>query len=183
MGDPTTIAGASMGAQAAGTGIKAFGDWFSGQASSNQYTYQAGVARINAQLAKQDAIYATRVGEVEAQQQGMRGRAIVGRTTVGYGAGNISTATGSPSRVLASETAITQANEGTVRANAAKRAYGFNVAAAEDTASAGALDIAADTAKTASYINMASTIVGGSGNVADKWMQQGQYFPGGSTIG
>lgn len=176
-----SLAAGAAGAGIVGTGVKAFGDYFSGQAQSNQFQYQAGVARANAILAKQDAIYATRVGEVEAQQQGMRGRAIVGRTTVGYGAGNISTATGSPSRVLSSETAITQANEGTVRANAAKRAYGFNVAAAEDTASAGALDIAAGTAKEASYMTMASTLIGGAGNVADKWLQAGQYFPGGAS--
>ncbi len=176
MGDPTTIAGASMGAQAAGTGIKAFGDWFSGQAQSNQFQYQAGVAAANAQLARQDAIYETRMGEVKAQQVGMRGRAEVGRTRVGYGAGNISTATGSPANVLRSETALTQADEATTRANAAKRAYGYNVAAAEDTAQAGMYRTAADTAVTASYINMASTIVGGAGNVSDKWLQSGQYF-------
>ena len=169
-----TVAAGGQGSSVLGTAIKAYGDWFSGQATSNMYNYQAGIARANAMLAKQDAIYARSVGEVEAQQSGMRTRAQVGATRAGYGAGNISSASGSAAAVLKSETAIGQANEATIRANAAKRAYGFQVAAAEDVAQAGAFETAASTAKTASYINMASTIIGGAGQVSTQYLQARQ---------
>ena len=172
--------GASLGQglSGLGAGVQAWGDWFSGQAQSNMYKYQAGVALANAQIAKQDAIYATSIGEVEAQQSGMRTRAQVGATRVGYGAGNISTATGSAARVIRSETALGQANEATIRASAAKRAYGFNVAAAGDIATAGADQAAASNAVTASYFNIASTIIGGAGQVATQYsraQQSGLY--------
>lgn len=167
-----------MGSTVAGGGIKAFGDWFTGKAQSNLFNYQAGIARANAILAKQDAAYATQIGEVEAQQSGMRTRAQIGATRAGYGAGNISTASGSPAKVLASETTIGQANEATIRGSAAKRAYGFNVAAAEDVAQAGAFDVAATTARQASYLNIASTIIGGAGQVSGQYLtarQQGIF--------
>ncbi len=181
MADPVSMF--AVGSSVAGTAIKAYGDWFAGDAQAKQAQYQAELARVNARLAKQDAIYETQRGEVQAQQVGLKERARVGATKVAFGAGNIDVATGSPAKVVSSEIAIGQANEATVRANAAKRAYGFNVAAAQDITQAGIFDTAASTAKTASYINMASTIVGGAGNVADKWLQGSQYFPQGSSPG
>lgn len=177
-GGGSSVAGFGTGMSLLGTAVTAFGDWFSGEAQANFYNYQRGVALANAQIARQDAIYATQVGEVEAQQSGMRTRAQVGATRVGFGAGNISSASGSPAAVLKSEVAIGQANEATLRANAAKRAYGFDVAAAEDVAQAGAYEAAAKTARTASYINIASTIIGGAGQVSTNYLKGQQYGVG-----
>lgn len=171
MADPATLAGAGAGAGLIGTGIKAFGDYYTGKSQSNMYNYQAGIALANASVAKQDAQYALQSGEVQAQQYGMRTRAQVGATKVGYAAGNISAASGSAKNVIASETAIGQQNQGIVRADAAKRAYGFNVAAAGDVATAGADEVGAATSREASGINMASTILGGVSSVSSKWSQ------------
>lgn len=174
MSNPAAMAGASGGASLAGTAITAFGQYYSGKAQSNMYNYQSGVAQANATLAKQDANYTIASGEVSAQQSGMRTRGQVGATRVGYGAGNIDSTTGSAKNVIASETEIGQQNQGIIRADAAKRAYGFNVSAAEDVAQAGAYQVAARTSREAADINIASTIIGGAGSVSSKWSQAGQ---------
>ena len=44
MADPVSLAVIGMGAAAAGGGVSALGSLFSGQAQSNMYNYQAGVA-------------------------------------------------------------------------------------------------------------------------------------------
>ena len=183
MADPVTLATVGMGVTAAGGAVGAFGALKTGEAQSNMYTYQAGVARVNAAVAKQDAQYATAAGEVEATNSGLRTRAEVGSTRAGMAAGNVDVNTGSGARVLKSETEIGQENQATIRANAAKRAYGFDVKAASDTASAGALDIAATTSKESGDINAISTILGTAGSVSSKWLQAGQVFGSGSTGG
>jgi hypothetical protein len=179
-GPAATVAlGTSAGS--AVTGV--IGNLFQGQAQSNMYKYQAGVARVNAAVAKQDSNYAREAGDVEATNSGLRTKAEVGSTRAGMAAGNVDINTGSGSRVVASETAIGQENQATIRANAAKRAYGFDVKAAGDTATAGAMDVAATTSKEAGDISAISTVIGSAGNVASKWLQAGQVFPGGSPSG
>ena len=185
MADPVTmIAVGGMAASAIGGLVSAGGSMYQGQAQSNMFGYQAGVARVNKVLADQDAAYARAAGEVEAQQIGMRGRAQVGATKVGFAAGNIDTSTGSAKQVLGSETELTQYSEALTRANAAKKAYGFEVGGAMDTAQAGAYDVAATTSKTAGDIGAVSSILGAAGNVSSKWMQgqQAGVF-GGSNSG
>jgi hypothetical protein len=177
MADPVSLAAIGIGSSVAGGGVGAIGSILSGQAQGKQASYQAGVARTNAVIAQQDANYALGSGEVEAQQSGERTRFQVGATKVGFGAGNVAGA--STNRVLASETEIGQQNEGIIRANAAKRAYGFNVSAAEDTAQSKVYDRAASNDVTAGDIGAVSTILGTVGSVASKWSQASQSF--GST--
>lgn len=167
-------------AQLAATGIQAIGAYDTGEAQRNMYNYQAGVALADATVKRQDAIYAMQSGEVQAQQAGMRGREVVGNTKAGFAAGNISLASGSPSRVISSDTAITQTNEGIIRADAAKRAYGFNVAAAGDVSTASADIAAGNNAMSAARLNVASTILRGVGSVSSKWIQASQSFGSGS---
>ncbi len=172
MADPVSaVAIGGMAASVAGGILGAGGSMYSAEAQAAQATYQAGVARVNARIAQQDADYARAAGEVEAQQVGMRGRAQTGATRVGFGAGNIDTSSGSAARVLKSETELTQFDEATTRANAAKRAWGFETEQAGDVAQAGAYGVAADTSRTTGEIGAVSSLIGGASNVSSKWMQ------------
>lgn len=183
MADPVSLAALSMGTAAAGGATSAIGGMFQGAAQSNMYQYQAGVAKVNATLAKQDSDYANASGNVEVQTSGMKTRAEVGATKVGIAAGNVDSSSGSGKQVISSEVAIGQQNEATVRANAAKRAYGFDVKGAEDTAQAGAYDAAAANSTTAGDISAISSVIGAAGSVSSKWLQVGQVFPGSSSGG
>lgn len=177
MADPVTLAAVGIGASVAGGATGAFGSLMSGQAQSNMYKYQAGVAQVNATLANQDATYAESAGGVEEVNAGLKGRQQFGATRAGIAAGNVSTTTGSGANVLKSETEITQQNEATIASNTAKRAYGFQVKAAEDTAQGTAYDAAASNSETAGDIGAISSVIGAAGSVASKWSQYSQSFP------
>ena len=181
MANPATLAAVGAGTQLAGTAVGAFGNYFTGKAQSNQYNYQAGVALVDRNLKLQDANYAIAVGGVEEQRTGLMGREKVGAERVGFGAGNIDSTTGSPSKVISSQIEVNQQNEGIVTARAAKTAYNYDVAAAEDTSTAQGYGIAAKTARFSSGLNMASTFLGGAGSVASKWMQYQPAFGSGDS--
>ena len=170
-----------IGTSAAGAVVGAEGSLYQGEAQSNLYNYQASVANINATLAKQDANYATSAGEVSAQEAGMRGRFEEGRIKAGIAAGNIDVSSGSAAKVQSAQTAITQENEGVIRADSAKRAYGFNVKGAMDTAQAGVYKTAAATSLTSGDIGAATSIIGGAGSVSSKWLQGSTLIGSNST--
>lgn len=174
MADPATLAIIGMGTGAAGSIIQGIGAQGQGASQAAMFNYQAGTAQISAQLAKQDANYATAAGEVEAQQSGMRTRSEVGQTRAAFGASNVTG--GSQDAVLKSEHDIGVENEELIRSNAAKRAYGFNVEAAKDTAQSSVYANAASTSKTAGTLGMISSLIGGASNVSSKWLQYGQSF-------
>lgn len=176
MADPVSLAAIGIGATAGGAGISALGNLFGGQSKSAMYNYQAGVAQTNANLAKQDANYAYATGGVEAQESGMRTRQVVGQEKAGFGAGNIDVSSGSAAKVVSGTIKVGQENQGIITANAAKRAYGFQVASAEDTAQAGAFYEAAHESRIGANIGVVSSIVGGAASVASKWSQAEQEF-------
>lgn len=177
MADPITLT--ALAATAGGAVVGAIGKEQQGSAEANMYNYQAGVAQVNAQIAKQDANYAIEAGGVSAQEAGMRQRAELGATRAGFGASNV--AGGSQNKVISSEIEVGQQTQGIIRANAAKRAYGYEVGAASDTAQAGAFGAAAETSKTAGDIGAVSSILGGVGSVSSKWLQLGPAFGGADT--
>ena len=167
---------AAMGLDVVGAGVKAFGSMYGGKAQKQMYDYQAATLQAQAAAATQVANKLDiPAGEVRAQQAGMVGRAAVGRTLVRAGAGNVSTTMGSTAGVVRSQEAIAMQNEGIERANAARAAYGEEFRAAQMTSQAGVDIFAGKTAQTASYIDMASSIVGGASGVADKWYAGSLY--------
>ncbi len=177
MADPiTAMAVIGMGASAAGAVTGAIGSEAKGQSEAQMYNYQAGVAKVNAQIAKQDANYTLESGEVQGQEAGMRERQVIGATRAGFGASNV--AGGSKNAVVRSEIEVGQQTQGIIAANAAKRAYGFEVGAAGDIATAGADQFAASNAKTAGGIGAVSSILGGVSSVSSKWLQMGPAFGG-----
>lgn len=171
MADPITIMAVGGMAATAGGGImKAMGDQFTGKAQAAQANYQAAIADMNAKLAQQDANYAIASGGVEAQEKGLQFGQMVARTKAGFAAGNIDAGRGTASDVVTSELAVGQQSQAILRANAAKRAYGFQVTAAEDTAQGGLYRMAAKEDIEASKFNIASSILGAAGQVSSQYV-------------
>ena|SRR5882757_386847 len=171
MADPLTIAGIGMGASAAGSILGAFGAEQGGQAQSQMYQYQAAIAQMNSKIAKQNADYTRAVGEVQAQQSGMKTRAQVGQTVATQGASGLDVNKGSNVAVRQSETEIGQYEQTVIRSNAAKKAYGYEVEAASDTAQANLDTMAASQAEKAGDIGALSSLLGGASSVSSKWLQ------------
>lgn len=220
--DPATIA---MGAAAGGGIINAFaagqkgkgeqtaiagqmlstiGKAYQFDVESQQYQfkslseqYQAGVAKINKEIALQNAQYERETGEVEAEQVGQKARYELGLMTANQGASGIDVKSKTFSQVRSSMIDIGAHDEAMVRANASRLAYGSEVQAAQYEAQASmhsftaamddeqaknattaagltrsGLSLLSDASKnveTATGLNVMSSLVGGVGSVAGKW--------------
>src|SRR5712664_656746 len=144
---------------------------YGGMASAAAYNYQAGVAQMNAQIAKQNAAYEGALGEVQAQAQGMKTRAVISQTRATQGASGLDVNTGSAASVRESEFQLGGYDQQIIRSNAARRAYGFEVEAAGDIAQAGAYRAAGANSMTAGLLGAFTSILGGGGSFASKWQQ------------
>jgi hypothetical protein len=149
----------------------AAGKMYSGAAASSMYNYQAGVAQMNAQIAKQNAAYEGALGETQAQQQGMKTRATISQTRANQGAGGLDVNSGTPAAVRTTELTLGQYDQAIIRSNAARRAYGFEVEAAGDVAQAEAYRMSAKTSETAGLLGAFTSILGAGGSFATKWQQ------------
>ncbi len=164
------IMGAVGIASSIGGGILgAAGAQYAGRAQANMYNYQAAIAEQNAAIAKQDANYALASGNVQAQEVGLRSAQQIGQTKAAFGAGNLNLRGGSQSRVLASEYAVAQQSQGLELANAAKRAYGFEVQSVSDQAQANLDRMAALTSIQSGELGAYSSILGGIGQGATQF--------------
>ena len=170
-GISSVLGSIGLGTTAAGGVVGAIGSLLSGEAGSSMYKYQAGVAKINQQIAKQNADWDRKAGEVEAQEAGMKTRAEVGQTKAVQGASGLDVNSGTNVAVRQSETEIGQQNEAIIRSNAAKRAYGFEVEAVQHEAQSNIDVMGAQQAKTAGQIGAVSSILGGASSVSSKWLQ------------
>jgi hypothetical protein len=178
----STILGAvGLGGSAAGGLLGAFGSNYKGEAEANMFNYRAGVADLNRKIALQNADYERNAGEVSAQESGMRTRAQVGETAAAQASSGLDINRGSAAAVRTSETEIGQQNEAIIRANAARRAYGYEVEATQDQAQSQLYQMAAKTSKTSGGLSAFQSILSGGTSVADKWLKANQVGLFGDT--
>jgi alkanesulfonate monooxygenase SsuD/methylene tetrahydromethanopterin reductase-like flavin-dependent oxidoreductase (luciferase family) len=185
MAAPLAIVG--IGAAAAGAVTGAFGSYESGQAQKAAYTYQAGVASINAQIARQNADYAIAAGETAAQQQAMKVRATIGSTRAAQGASGIDVNTGTSVDVRASEADIGSEDIAITRNEALRKAYGYQVEGMQYETQSTLDKYAATNAAFAGDIGAVTSILGGASSVSTKWQQASQagiagFGAGGSPV-
>lgn len=169
MASPGALAGGSMALSGASSIVGAYGAYKSGQAKQQMYEYQSAIALRNADIAKQNADYSVRVGETQAQAQGMKTRFAVGSTIASRGASGLDVNRGSNARVVESVQEIGEHDASVIRSDAAKRAYGYEVEAANATAQGQVYQMAGDEAYSAGKIQAISTLLGGAGSVSSKW--------------
>ena len=207
-GSLVTAAGNKLGidAQILGTMGQVFGLQTQAQQyeyQSNQAKYQAGVAEANLNIDKANESWVRDSGEVQAEQEGLKYRYQIADTRVNRAASGISLDSVTSSRVSSSLVTMSQWDEGMVRANAAKTAYGVEAqevqdkaqidlstyTAAEDQVQKSSALQAADLAQqaipieesaksmagTAGYLSAAASLVGGAGSFASKWYEGNQY--------
>jgi len=190
-----SIQGQMMKTMADAFGMEVQAEQYGYEANKNRY--QAAVADMNKEISEGNAIYSLNVGEVEAQQVGMKARAELGEMTASQGASGINVNVGSSVRVRESMIELGDYSQKIVRTSAAKKAYGFNVEAMQYGAQAdiyrytatqneaqaaeslkgaafarqgmGLQQQAMGLADTAANINIMGSLVGTAGSVADKW--------------
>lgn len=183
MVDPVSLSVIAIGSTLAAGAASAGGSILGGIAGQGQANYQAGVAKINANIAKQNADYSRAVGEQQAELSGMKTRAQIGSTKVAQAAHGIDINSGSAALVRGSEAEIGQFDQAVIRSNAAKRAYGYEVEAMNDTAQSKLYTAAGQGAMTQGVIGAAGSILGTAGSVAGKWLDASRLGIGSSSSG
>lgn len=174
MADPATLA-ISIGANVVG-GILGYKSAKSqASATSNEMLYKAGIADINSRIAKQNADYERTVGEREAQSYGMKARTQAGKIKVAQSASGLDINSGSNLQVQQGQQKITGMDMATIRANAARRAFGYETESFNQAESGKMLRTGASNVKKSGDIAAAASIIGSASSVAGKWMQAKQY--------
>ena len=163
------VAAVGIGAAIAGSMVSAYGNYQQGQAGAAEYNYKAGVAKMNQQIATQNANYARYAGEVQAQQEGMKVRSQIAQTRAEQGASNLDVGSGSAAAVQESDWKIGQTDLGTIRSNAAKRAYGYEVEGVQYGAESTLDRYAASESKIAGTTAAIGSLLGGASSVSSKW--------------
>lgn len=160
-----------LGATLAGGILGATGAMQEGSSQQSMYNYKAQVARINADIDRQNAAWARDKGEKEAERYGMKAAQQRGQIKVAQGASNIDVNTGSAKAVQESQDKIKDIDMGTIRSNAAKVAYDYETKATMDENQAGLDVMAGSYAKQAGDIKAMSSIIGSVSSVSSKWQQ------------
>jgi hypothetical protein len=165
-----------LGASLAGGLLSAFGEEKKGQATQQAYNYKAQVAKINADINRQNAGWARDKGETEATQYGIKAAQQRGAIKAAQGASNIAVNSGSAVEVRRSQEKIKDIDMAQIRSNAAKIAYDYETKAYMDENQATLDKFAGENASDAGHIAALSSIIGTASTVSSKWQH-------GSSIG
>lgn len=174
MGNPTQIAEAGIGANAAGGVLGAIGSEQSGEAQQGMYNYQAGVAQLNATIAKQNADYAINSGEQQAQSYGLQAGNRQGQIVASQSSSGLDVNSGSNKQVQESQKMVTNLDLTQIRSNANKTAYDFENQAVGFESQATLDTMAGKNAAEAGTIGAFSSILGSASSVSSKWLQGNQ---------
>ena len=169
--NPTQIGEAGMGATAGGGILSAFGSISSGIANEKMFDYQASIARLNEQIDKQNATFASEAGEQQAFQSGLRGKQQMGQIVAAQGASGLDVNSGSAKQVQTSQGTITRLNSDVIRSNAAKTAYSYETQATLAGAQANVYQMAGANALEAGYIGAGSSVLGAASSVSSEWLK------------
>lgn len=182
----TVIAGAGLATSVAGTAMSAIGQ---GQAASAQAaaqsqaaSYQAQVARNAQTVANWNADNARKVGIINEDQQRQKTGLISGAQKAALAAQGGDVTSGSAVDILGDTARAGEMDAQTIRSNAARTAWGYQVQASGAGAQAGLLDMQSQVAANSTAnlpFGIGSTLLGGASSVASKWQAFSANNPSG----
>lgn len=174
MGSPQQIGQLGLGSTAAGSLLSAGGSISSGIASSNMYTYQSGIAKLNQQVDSQNEEFARQEGEQQAQQYGIKAGQQLGQIKASQSSAGFDVRSGSDAQVRTSQRALNTVDTDIIRSNAAKTAYNYQVQGSIAGQQASVYSLAASNAMSAGIIGAGSSVLGGIGSVSSQWLKGNQ---------
>ena len=187
MVDTSTLGYEGLGLTLLGGLTSAFGAFQTAGAQREMYDYQAGVANLNAQIARQNAEYARTVGELQATRYGMGAAQRMGQIKVAQSASGLDISSGSARQVQESQARLTRMDLTTIRSDAARTAYNYETQGVQFGAQAQLDTLAGKNAMAAGMINAAGSIIGTAASVDSAWLRGTQLglwgSPGSSDRG
>lgn len=178
LGTIASVAGTAfsvLGALKAAQGSK-----FSAQASAGASRYNAAVATNNAIIARRNADLAGQQGSAEVAQQQQETRAKVGALRASQAASGIDVNSGSAVDVRSSAAETGQLSAINIRANAARKAYGYQQNASDYDSQSGLYKAQAKNEIAGGDIEAQSTLLGGLASAGSGF---GNYLESRSSIG
>ena len=163
------IAAAGLALSVIGTGAGVMGQLQQASAAKASANYQSEVAAGNQQIAKQNAAYTAAEGEAQAGQQQQKVRAQEGAILAGQGSSGVDINSPTSQAVRASQSELGALDAQTIRANAARKAYGFESQAANFGNAASADTATGENAQTAGEIGAAGSLLSGAGDTAQNY--------------
>ncbi len=169
-----TLAIASIATTIGGGVVSAMGARQSADSQAAMYRYQMAQAGINKQIAKNNADYQRVTGDLQAQKFGLAARQRQGQIRAALGASGLRVDSGSAADVQDSQRIVDVSDQATIRSNAARRAYAYEVGGVEEGNKASAYAAAAENSETAGDLGVMSSLLGTASSVSSKWMQAKQ---------
>jgi hypothetical protein len=160
----------SLGASLLSTAVGVYGQVQAGQAQAGQARYQAQVAQNNRIIAEQQARDAEMRGQMAEDARRYQTRALIGRQRTALAANGVMVDDGSALDITSDTAAQGEVDALTLRANAAREAYGYRAQGSNFLADAGLQRARADAAIPASMVGAGATLLSGAGTVGDRWL-------------
>jgi hypothetical protein len=160
------IAGVALAAVGTAATVAGAEQQASSQAAAAKF--QAQVAANNDIMAKQMASQAVQSGEAKATTEEMKTRSVFGAIAAAQAANNIDVNTGSALDVRTGAAETGQLDALTIRSNAAREAYGFQVQGVSFSADAALLEAKSQQAITAGNIAAMGSLLGDASSTASK---------------
>ncbi len=152
-------------AGAASAAVGAVGAISSANAQADASRFQSQVSANNAIIGQQQAQTTIASGEQQATTQALKTRATVGAIKAAQGASNVDVDSGSAVDVRSSQAELGMEDQLTIRSNAARQAYGYQVGAVSNTAQSQLLQKQASGAETAGLFNAGGSLLAGASSV------------------
>ena len=168
---PSLATVATIGSSA----VSALGSIAQSRASAASAGYNAKVQEQNAQVERTNAQFAGAEGEQNTAAAGARTRAALAETVANQGASGVDINTGSSVGVRESEAKIGTLNALNVRAEAARRAYGYQTSATSYDAQSRLSKSEQKSDITGGYLDAGATVLGGAWKSSQytKWLNSG----------
>lgn len=161
----------AIAATLGGGAMQAAGQIQAGNAAKASANYNAAIARMNADQAKNNQQIASQTGMAQTGMQEQKTRAEFGQTLANQAGSGVDVNSGSFSDVQASERTLGDLDALTVRQNATKEAFGYKVQETNQRAQ-GELDkFEGKNAQTAGYIGAAGTLLGTAGSSSSQYQK------------
>lgn len=164
------IAGLSATLGTLGAVTSAVGTVAGGLATAGAASYQAQVARNNAEVERQNARQAIAAGQAQAAATSMKGAAQLGEIKASQAASGIDVNTGSAVDVQASERETNKLDSEVVLHNALLQNFGYRTQAVSDEAQAEMEDTKAIEAPIGAGLGAAGSLLSNASSISSKWL-------------
>lgn len=164
---PAAISAAGLGGtvSAVGAGLGAASAITGGIASRNQALYQAQVAKNNAEVEKRNSDQSLISGQSAETAKRIQTTRLIAAQTAGQAANGLDVAVGSPLDVRNADQMEGDLDALTIRYNATRQAYGFNVQADNDLTSAKMYKRAGNDALFKGFLGAGTSLISGASSI------------------